>query len=282
MSETDTGLRGAADELYRVSPANFMSARKHLADSAGDKALAVAIKGLRKPAAAAAIVNSFVHANPDGLAGLTDIGDRLRVAEENGDAAALRALSGERRKAVADAMTAATEGSGSSVSASTKEAVEATFQAAVIDTAAASAVASGMLLKPLSPGGDIEGATALEVVGRAPSRPKAKAQGKSATTKAAEQAARKAREAADQAEQAAADAACRLSDAEDTLHGLRSERNGLRQRIADLRDELSDLEDRDSTLDGELIAAQHARRDAATAAEKAKTNASALRRKAPK
>ena len=280
MATSDDPLRQAAFELYGVPAEEFVATRKRLADAAEEKHTASAIKGLSKPAAAAAIVNAFVRSEPEALARLIEIGGRLRAAEEDGDANGLRALARERRQALADATNLAVTNAGSNASTSTRDAVEATLQASIIDPSAASATSSGLLVKALTPGADLDEPTALPVDERPRAGSPAMPDTRAKTSRTTAAAARKAQAAADQAEKRASEAEARLSEDEAVLDALGSERDELEVRLAEVRDELSRLEERNSSLSAELSAAQQSRRAAATAARRSRTVAEALRRKA--
>jgi hypothetical protein len=94
----------AARTLYAVAPDDFMARRAQLsaeAREAGDGDTARAIDRLRKPTLAAWIVNALVFDDPSVVDRLSDIGGRLRSAQDALDAATLRDLSTERRALVA-------------------------------------------------------------------------------------------------------------------------------------------------------------------------------------
>lgn len=95
-------------ELYSVPPEQFIYKRSELADRArknGDGAVATAIDKLRKPTLGAWVVNALVHDDPSIVDSLTDLGERMRAAQDSLDAGKLRALSTERRKLI-DTLTA--------------------------------------------------------------------------------------------------------------------------------------------------------------------------------
>jgi hypothetical protein len=95
-------------ELYSVPPDQFMFKRAELADRArrnGDGAIALRIDKLRKPTVGAWIVNALVLDDPSIVDSLTELGDRMRAAQDALDAGQLRELSTERRKLI-DKLTA--------------------------------------------------------------------------------------------------------------------------------------------------------------------------------
>ncbi len=89
-----------AQELYSVPPEDFIAARKEsvaAAKAAGDQALSKAIGELRKPSAAAALVNVLAREAEDLLQEVVDLGEELREAQEQGDGKRLRELNAERK-----------------------------------------------------------------------------------------------------------------------------------------------------------------------------------------
>jgi hypothetical protein len=124
-------------ELYSVSPDEFIYKRSELADRArkkGDGASGAAIDKLRKPTVGAWIVNALVHDDPSVVESLTDLGERMRAAQEALDAAQLRELSTERRKLI-DKLTAAAfnRADRKDPPAALRDEVTGTFDAAVAD-----------------------------------------------------------------------------------------------------------------------------------------------------
>jgi hypothetical protein len=90
-------------ELYSVPPEEFIYKRSELSDRArknGEGAVGAAIDKLRKPTVGAWIVNALVLDDPSIVESLTDLGDRMRSAQDALDAAQLRELSTERRKLI--------------------------------------------------------------------------------------------------------------------------------------------------------------------------------------
>lgn len=91
------------DELYGLDPAEFVAARTAqvaAARAAGDKALAGRIGKLRKPTVSAWVVNLLAREAPDEVGALLDLGAALQDAQRHLSGADLRALSGQRQKAV--------------------------------------------------------------------------------------------------------------------------------------------------------------------------------------
>ena len=96
----------AADEverLYGLDPAEFVAERDAAAKrlrQEGDRAGARVIAGLRRPTAAAGMVNRVVRAAPDRVEELRGAADALAEAAGAGDPAALRAAATREREAV--------------------------------------------------------------------------------------------------------------------------------------------------------------------------------------
>lgn len=160
-------LREVATALYAVPSADFVAERSAAAAGA-DADLAKRIRALRKPTAAAAAVNALVRDDPDLIDAVLDVGDRMRAAFAARDRAAIRDLTRERQRLLQRALRGVDAG------ASVQREVEDTLQAAVIDPAAAAAVRSGLLVRPLESTGvedlDLSEALALPP-GDLPPRP---------------------------------------------------------------------------------------------------------------
>ena len=163
-------LTDVARELYGLQPPDFTAARNTRARElkSADAALARQIAALKKPSPAAWVVNLLVRENADELTALLDLGEQMRTAQEQLDRDALRRLGGERRAAVAGLTRAGADlagGLGHPPTAGVLGEVEQTLQAATSDPAAAAAVASGLLVRPLRAEGyepvDLDGAVAV-------------------------------------------------------------------------------------------------------------------------
>lgn len=138
-SVTDDGLAEHRDRLYAADPGEFVGLRKELsseAKQAGDAALAKRIAALRKPTAAASIVNRFALADDTVAPRVRELGDRLRRAQGDPggiDTDLLRELTTQRRKLVHDLSAAALDAGGSSPGAAVRDEVQQTLDAAVAD-----------------------------------------------------------------------------------------------------------------------------------------------------
>ena len=119
---------------------------------ADDKALAARVKELRKPAPAAWVVNLLARSRRDDLEQLLDFGAELRAAQAALDREVITRLAKERRARVTEL---AREGArlaadaGQKTPATVVHAVAATLDAGLADVAAADAIRTGRLLRPL-------------------------------------------------------------------------------------------------------------------------------------
>lgn len=155
MTTAERALAGVAHDLYGLPPAEFTAernARAARAKGEGHADLAATVKKLPKPSVAAWVVNLMVRQRPERIDELTTLGDELRAAQDELDAATLRMLTSRRR-----ALTAAVAREGADLAAelgqrpgpAVVEQVQGTLHAAMIDETAAVAVRSGVLLAAL-------------------------------------------------------------------------------------------------------------------------------------
>ena len=137
-------------KLYSAAPEDFLTVRGELvaeAKQGGDADLARRIAAQRKPTLSAWIVNRQVHAEPDCVEQLLDLGSRLRVATDDLDASGLRDLSTERRALVADLTSSAlTRTDRADPQSALRDDVTSTFDAAVADPQIAARL--GRLTRP--------------------------------------------------------------------------------------------------------------------------------------
>lgn len=169
----DRRLAEIAQELYGLPLEEFVASRAAAAKSAAeeDRELAAAVRSLPKPSSAAWAVNMFARHDPDSIRQLSELGQSMRAAQDNLDAAAMRELGQERRRLlsqVMDTVHSVTEQQGRKISGAVATEVEETLRAATADSGAAAAVRSGQLLKVLSSDGvdqvDLDGAVAVPQV----------------------------------------------------------------------------------------------------------------------
>ncbi len=146
-------LEGVTDELYGAPPERFTARRDELAREAGaegDKALATAVRALRRPTAAAWVVNHLVREDSDAVEALVGLGERMREAQSTLSGAQMRALSRERQSVLRELVRHAAALAGGSVSASVTAEVEQTLRAVLADEDASAAVRSGCLTHGLA------------------------------------------------------------------------------------------------------------------------------------
>ena len=187
MGDDTAGLDVAAEELYAVLPAVFIAtrdARAKEARSNGDEELYAQIKALRRPSAAAWLVNVLARSE-EGFEQFSDLSRRLRDAQTNLDAPTMKELGQERTRVVAElveraVMLAKEADPQYRDTATVRDQVTSTLTAAVADPAAEAAVTSGRLVSPLSYAGfgevDISDAVAtpLHLVREKDKKPAAK------------------------------------------------------------------------------------------------------------
>ena len=149
-------LDDVAADLYSGLPGGFVARRDEAArsaQSAGDRILAGLIGKLRKPTVGAWLGNLLAYHHPADVAELTALGDELRAAQEQLDAAAMRDLGKRRqqlvRSLVSQARATATE-LGEPPGGPALQELEATLVAAVADPDAAAQLTAGRLTTGLS------------------------------------------------------------------------------------------------------------------------------------
>ncbi|MCK8467161.1 transposase [Microbacterium sp. KSW4-16] len=247
----DPTFEEIAAALYAGSPEAFVASRKDRASEVDDAELASRILALRKPSIAAWVVNVFAQQRTGQLGEALRLAAELREAQDELDAPALAKLGRERRALTRRLAETAAEIAGSRgerITPATQEAVERSISAAFFDPLAASAVASGRLLRALEPTAsatDIRDAVAGDIDSReaAPQRP---------TDELQERRARR------QAERRLAAAEKDQAAAERELAKQETELQGLRDRAADLAEKAEELE---AELTRTRVAASHVERD---------------------
>lgn len=149
-------LDEVAEELYTLPPDEFVPARRARQDEAkadGDKALAKEIGALPKPSTAAWVCNVLVRGARDEIAGLVELGELIREAQEDLAGDQLRALDVQRRQLVSALTRQARKlayDQGRPVSTAVATQVEETLRAAMADPDAGRALLEGRLTSPLS------------------------------------------------------------------------------------------------------------------------------------
>jgi DNA repair exonuclease SbcCD ATPase subunit len=290
----DHALAGIAGELYGTLPAEFVAARNARAKELKphDPALAGAVAELRRPAPAAWLVNQLARHRRDELEQLLEVGEELRAAQAELDAAALTALARQRRTVVAALAREAgalADQLGAPVRQPVLDEVAETLQAAMTDASAADAVRTGLLVRALEAVGtevDLDGAVAGGLAGGV--APAAAGRRANPPDELAERRTRKQQEAraraerelaeaeekADAAEAAAAEAS-ELVDTASAAAGaaaaqrdaLLAERRELERRLSDAEGELARAEQAVPPLERERARAARAASDARAAAE---------------
>lgn len=150
-----TTLLEVADQLYGLPLGDFTPTRDARARAlrTEDRALAAAVKALRKPATAAWVVNQLVRGETEQVDQLLAVGEALREAQRSMSADELRALTRQRRQVTAAVTTrarAVARGRGLKVTEAVADQVEATLTAAMVDADCAAGVRSGLLVAPLA------------------------------------------------------------------------------------------------------------------------------------
>ncbi|WP_307279397.1 hypothetical protein [Arthrobacter sp. W4I7] len=303
----DEALAEIANELYAKPLEDFIAARAAAAKEAAgsDKELGAAVRGLPKPSVAAWAVNMLALHQPEVLAGLADLGGRMREAQASLDATALRELGRERRTVLAaavDTARAVAQEQGRSISDAMATDVEETLRALTADAGAGAAVQSGRLLKTLSADGvnavDLDGsvavAAALPATPRtapAPAKPAPDKPQRAGTTTertsraqpdrprlqavrqtprpASPPALEKAKAAFAEAEAAHAETARLARDLQDQADETRTQITELLEETADLRARLKAAEDRLERSRRSLAATTAEAKQAVRAADKA-------------
>ncbi|MEX5719089.1 hypothetical protein, partial [Geodermatophilus maliterrae] len=149
-------LDEVADELYGLPPGEFVAARTaaaRRARAAGDRALAGEIGALGRPSTAAWACNALVRDRPDEIAGLVELGDLLREAQQTLAGDELRALGTQRSRLLAALTRQArvlAARLGHPLSEAVAGQVEETLRAALADADAGEALLGGRLTGALS------------------------------------------------------------------------------------------------------------------------------------
>jgi hypothetical protein len=145
-------LSDAVAELYSADPDTFVGRRKELAALArreGDATSAKQIAALAKPTRSAWLVNRLVWSDPSAAARLADLGAQLRGQDAARDGASIRKLSADRRKLVDALVRQAVDQPGEPPSASVREEIAETFNAALADPGVADQVAAGAIVRAI-------------------------------------------------------------------------------------------------------------------------------------
>ncbi|QGV76960.1 hypothetical protein [Streptomyces ficellus] len=274
-------LESVTDELYGLRPDRFTAARNARAAEArkaGDRALADAVRALRRPTLAAWVSNLLVRERPEEARSLAGLGDGLRRAHQDLDGARLRELSRQQHVLVTALARQARQlaaDAGQPVGEDVQHEVEATLHAVLADPAAADEWASGRLVKPLSaPVGF--GAALADVIAPPPERRTARRTARPAQEQREKQdereRARRARELREELRLAEKEAHAREEDrdraAADEEHA-EAELREAAERVEALTGELKEAERLRRTADERVRTARQRSHDAERAAREA-------------
>ncbi|BBY94888.1 hypothetical protein MGALJ_45570 [Mycobacterium gallinarum] len=258
------------DALYAAKLQDFTALRAKLAADAkkrGDAEAAKQIAAARKPTTAAHVVNVLVLNDPAVRGRLTGLGERLRAAHAGMDGTVIRELTAEQRRLIDELARAAFETSELNATATLRDDVTATLQAAIADPEVAARL--GRLTKAEQWSGFGEfGDTAIVFKPTRKKEPKAEPAppaAKKGDDKAAEE--RRRRQQA-RAELAAAERA--KAEADDALNELQSDLATARLRRDDARRRLQDAESALTAAEDAYQQAKQASRDAANVVKEAK------------
>lgn len=278
----DPTFEEIAAALYSGQPDAFVASRKARAEEAG--ALAPRIRALKKPSIAAWVVNVFAQERSGQLGEALQLARELREAQDDLDAPALAKLGRDRRALTRRLAATAAElaaSRGERITPATLESVEQSISAAFFDPTAASAVASGRLVRALTPSSseeEIRDAVAGELdEGDAapPPQPPDELQARRKRREAER------RVAAAEKEQAVAER--ELGRKDSALEKLRSTADELSERVADLEAQLERARAEVRRVEQELPELEAAQAEAAKrveetgdAVERARTDLASL------
>jgi hypothetical protein len=259
-------LETAANELYALSPDDFIERRQQLvydARQARDRQLATEIGRLRRPTRSAWLINLLAREEPEAVNALLELGGALQDAQQRMAGDELRQLSAERRKTVDALARRAVELGGEhgySVPEGAKQEVGQTLQTALGDPEIADLLRAGRLTQAVTFGGfgptDLASALGASFPTKAPSQPAKPVPAEPAATPDPKQR-REAQKAAKEARERAAAARKAAETAEATAEAATQRADELADQVESLRSQLRQAE-----------AAEREAREAARAARK--------------
>ena len=272
-------LAEIADELYGLLPAEFTAARnvwvRALKDET-DTELAERVNVLRKASPAAWGVNLLARHRSDELAQLADLGALMRQAQSDLDRDQLAELTSQRRRLVSALAREAAELAADAHHVLTNSALDevaATLQAALGDPAAAAAVRSGRLVRPLVGDGvepvDLDDAVAAPEASMVSAVPRA-ARRAPVRDLAVVRAAKEAEKRADAAD-------TEVTGIDRRIESVESARTRLQSRLEQLEQQVTEVEDELRESDRDLRALGRDRDRAARRAEDLRAEALRLR-----
>jgi hypothetical protein len=277
MAELDREVDG----LYALPPSEFVAARDALAarvKKEGDASAASEVKALRRPTVPAWAINQLSRTDPAGVEDLLRAGDELRKAQRKALSGAggkgFREAASARRSIVSrltDDALAILERSGSP-SASHRDAVAATLEAASSDEEAGALLRSGRLVKEIAPPTEFGALSPLSVM---PAGQEARAEEPAARKRAAGR-----RAAKPTADQKAAEAEAKLQAARDEARMKAREAQSAERRAERARDEADRADAEASRLEDRARQSRERHRFLAERARGANEDASQARKAA--
>jgi hypothetical protein len=269
-------LDTAANELYALSPDDFIERRQQLvaeARQAKDRDLTTQIGRLRRPTRTAWLINLLARDEPAALNALFELGAALQDAQQRMAGDELRHLSAERRKTVDALAQRAVElgrERGYNAPDGAVQEVGQTLQSALGDREIADIVRAGRLTQAVTYGGfgptDLAFALGASLPTKAPSEPREKPE-------PVEPAAALDPKQRRQAEKAAKEARDRATAAREAAESAEAEAEVATQRADELADQVESLR-------GQLRQAEAAEREAREAARGARKHYQELRQAA--
>jgi hypothetical protein len=260
-------LDTAADELYAVSPDDFIERRQQLVAEArqeGNREIATQIGKLRRPTRSAWLINLLAREESDNITALFELGAALQQAQQRMAGDELRQLSAERRKTVDALARRAVElgrQQGYEAPDGASQEVGQTLQSALGDPEIADLVRAGHLTQAVTYGGfgptDLASALGASLPTKAPSRPEKQAEAPQPAPKRDAKQRREAEKAASEARELATEARQAAESAEEEAEAATQRADDLADQVESLRTQLRQTE-----------AAEREARDEARAARK--------------
>ena len=292
MAEDFAELVAIADVLYAGPADGFTDARNQAARDAagaGDKALAAAVKKLKKPSMSAWAVNLLVRREAEQITSALELAESLRAAAEALDGDQLRTLNRQRRQlttALATSARSLAREAGVRLTGPVVDQVEGMLNAAMLDPVAAQVVRTGRTLTAFTPAAmsdlDLAAVVAVPDALEVPATP----------VEAGEQPApvglhvvrdtgaglRAAEEAVTEAEDRVAEAKAELTEVEESISALDARRLQLQGEADELRRRLARIDEEADQVEEEREEADEARDDARAVLEEAqRAHSSAVR-----
>jgi hypothetical protein len=275
-------LDTAADELYAVSPDDFIERRQQLVAEArqeGNREIATQIGKLRRPTRSAWLINLLAREESDNINALFELGAALQQAQQRMAGDELRQLSAERRKTVDALARRAVElgrQQGYEAPDGASQEVGQTLQSALGDPEIADLVRAGHLTQAVTYGGfgptDLASALGASLPTKAPSRPEKQAEAPQPAPKRDAKQRREAEKAASEARELATEARQAAESAEEEAEAATQRADDLADQVESLRTQLRQTETAEREARDEARAARkhyQELRQAALSAEQA-------------